>query len=132
MASVLDSSASAACHHSSHQKGWSDKGWAALKMEEMEAKHEEKLSLFKKYENERKNFTHQASKWHLVKLYWLPICKRPFVFFSLSENDYSIHFFFFFWMYSSLWVWAGLLEFGSQTLMHVSATHKPPSESAGK
>lgn len=31
-------------------------------MEEIEAKHEDKLSLFKKDENERKNFTHQASE----------------------------------------------------------------------
>lgn len=64
MSSVLDSAASAAWHHSSHQQGWSDKGGTALKMEDIEAKHEDKLSLFKKYENERKNVTHQASEWH--------------------------------------------------------------------
>lgn len=43
MASVVGSAASAG-----HQQGWSDRGGIALKMEEVEAKHEDKMALSKK------------------------------------------------------------------------------------
>jgi len=62
LASVVGFAVSAEWHHASHQQGWSDEGGTALKMEETEAKHEDRMALFKKDRDERKNVTQQESE----------------------------------------------------------------------
>ena len=62
MASVVGSAASPDWHHRSYQSGQSDRGGIALKMEQIEAKHEDKMALFKKDGDEGKNVTQQDSE----------------------------------------------------------------------
>lgn len=57
MASVVGSAASADWHQASDQQGWNAREGTALKMEEIEAKHKDKMALFKKDGDERKKVT---------------------------------------------------------------------------